>query len=211
MRTKTLLVTAALGAVGVTSAVAQVYSVNAVGYVNKTLKPGFNMIANPLDAGAGKNTVGTVLAGVPDGTTVYKFVAGYTINDYSTLFGWSDANMSAAPGEGLFVKIPAGADVNITFVGEVMQGDLKMDLPSGFSMVASKVPQAGKVSTDLKYPVADGDTVYTYANPGGYSIFDYSDLFGWSAPEPSVAVGEAFWSKKSAAATWSRTFSVNTP
>jgi hypothetical protein len=212
MRTKTLLFTAALGAVGVTSAVAQVYSVNAVGYVNKTLKPGFTMIANPLDAGQGKNTVGNVFNGLPDGSTAYKYgPAGWIPNNYSTLFGWDAPNMSANPGEGFFVQVPAGADVTLTFVGEVMQGDLKMDLPSGFAVVASMVPQAGKVATDLKFPVAEGDTIYTYAEPAGYTPVGYSELFGWSPAEPVVAVGEAFWSQKIGAATWSRTFSVNTP
>ena len=47
MRTKTLLLTAALAAAGVVSSMAQVYSVNSVGYVNLTLPNGFSMIANP--------------------------------------------------------------------------------------------------------------------------------------------------------------------
>lgn len=212
MRTKTLLVTAALGAAGVASAVAQVYSVNAVGYVNMTVKPGFNTIANPLDAGAGNNTASKVLAGVPDGTTVYKYVAGsgYTIDSYSDLFGWDNPDLGLAPGEGFFIQVPAGADVNLTFVGEVPQGDASnMSLPAGFALVSSKVPQAGKLATDLKYPATDGDTVYTYANPGGYTIYSFTDLFGWDPQEPSVAVGQAFWSQKSAAASWTRNFSVN--
>src|SRR6478672_7317898 len=46
MRTKTLLLTAALAAVGVSSSMAQVYSVNVVGYVNKSVPKGFYMLAN---------------------------------------------------------------------------------------------------------------------------------------------------------------------
>lgn len=210
MRTKTLLVTAALGAAGVASAIAQVYSVNAVGYVNLTVKPGFNMIANPLDAGAGNNTVSKVLAGVPDGTTVYKYVAStYVIDSYSDLFGWDNPDMEIAPGTGIFLQIPAGADVNLTFVGEVPQGDASnMALLPGFSIVASKVPQAGKLQTDLKYPAADGDTIYTYA-AGAYTIYSFSDLFGWDPSEPTISVGQAFWSQRVAAGTWNRNFSVN--
>lgn len=211
MRTKTLLVTAALGAAGVASAIAQVYSVNAVGYVNLTVKPGFNTIANPLDAGTGNNTASKILAGVPDGTTVYKYAGGtYTIDAFSDLFGWDNPDLGLAPGEGFWLQIPAGADVTLTFVGEVPQGAASnMDLPAGFALVASKVPQAGKLVTDLKYPAADGDTIYTYANPGGYTISGFTDLFGWDPAEPSVAVGQSFWSQKSAAGTWTRNFSVN--
>ena len=47
MRTKTLLLTAVLGIASAASSMAQaVYSVNVVGYVNLTLKRGFNAVAN---------------------------------------------------------------------------------------------------------------------------------------------------------------------
>src|SRR3954468_1352288 len=49
MRTKTLLLTAALAAAGAASAMAQnVYSVNAVGYVNKSVVHGYSIVANPF-------------------------------------------------------------------------------------------------------------------------------------------------------------------
>lgn len=52
MRTKTLLIAAVVGAVSMATALAQeVTSVNAVGYVNKELAPGFNLISNPLSNG----------------------------------------------------------------------------------------------------------------------------------------------------------------
>ena len=47
MRTKTLILTAFVGALGIAGASAQVYSVNAVGYVNKSLPKGFSIVANP--------------------------------------------------------------------------------------------------------------------------------------------------------------------
>ena len=54
MRTKTLLLTAIVGALGFTAAQAQVYSVNAVGYVNKSIPSGFSIVANPLNNGDNK-------------------------------------------------------------------------------------------------------------------------------------------------------------
>ena len=46
---------------------AQVFSVNAVGYVNKTIPAnGFAMISNPLKAA--DNTIDKLFAGVPAGT-----------------------------------------------------------------------------------------------------------------------------------------------
>ncbi len=208
MRTKTLLVTAALGAATVSSAIAQVYSVNAVGYVNTAVKAGFNLIANPLDAGAGNNTVAKLLAGVADGTIVYTFSAGsgYSINTLD-LGEWTNPNATLDPGTGFFLRV--AADATLTFVGEVKQGTLTTPLVTGFNLVASQVPQAGKVTTDLGLPVADGDLVYQFnATTQGYTISTF-DLGAWDPAEPTIGVGEGFWARKGAAATWTRTFSVN--
>ena len=72
MNTKTLLLLGALGAAGMTSAVAQtnVYSVNAVGYINLTLPTGFSLIANQLNST--NNTIGSLLTGLPNFSNFYK-------------------------------------------------------------------------------------------------------------------------------------------
>jgi hypothetical protein len=110
----------------------------------------------------------------------------------------------------MFVRIPGTAPVQLTFVGEVMQGSLSNPLPQGFALRSSQVPQAGRVATDLGYPAADGDIIYTFAG-GTYSIFTYdlSGVGGWDPSEPTIAVGQGFWSRKVAAGNWTRTFSVN--
>src|SRR5437588_10363094 len=78
MRTKTLLLTAALSAAGVASSMAQgtVFSVNAVGYVNTTVGPKFSLIANPLTAS--DNTINTLFktgiqGTIPPGFQVFRF------------------------------------------------------------------------------------------------------------------------------------------
>jgi hypothetical protein len=98
-------------------------------------------------------------------------------------------------------------------VGEVKQGTaLTTALPAGFAIVSSQVPQAGKITTDLGYPAAEGDIVYQYSPATGYKTTSY-EFGAWGAggpnDEPVIAVGEAFWSKKVAAGTWTRSFSVS--
>jgi hypothetical protein len=222
MRTKTLLLTAALSAAGVATSMAQtVYSVNAVGYVNVTVKPGFQMIANPLDAA--DNTVEALLTGIPDGTIVYKYDAGtdlFDINQYIDLGGgsgiWSITGMTLNPGEGAFIFNPTQADVQLTFVGEVVQGDISQAVPDGLSIQSSQVPQTGLLSTDLGFPVADGDIVYQFdENAQLYDINSAVDIGGgtifWTSAngEPVLDVGEAVFVAKAASATWTRSFSVN--
>src|SRR5213075_206777 len=72
MRTKTTLLTAALVAAGALTSMAQVYSVNIVGYINLNIPKGFSMIANQLDT-TPDNTLASVLPNPPENTSCYKF------------------------------------------------------------------------------------------------------------------------------------------
>src|SRR3954471_3821610 len=72
MRTKTLLLTAALAAVGVSSSMAQVYSVNAVGYINLSIPHGFSIVGNQLNA-TPNNQVQNVFGTLPQPTTLYVY------------------------------------------------------------------------------------------------------------------------------------------
>jgi hypothetical protein len=209
MRTKALLLTGALlAATAVTSVQAQsVFSVNAVGYVNVEIPAGFSIIANPLDAA--DNSVPALFAGVPLGTTIYKFdnASGNYITNALSFAGWADPSMTLEPGEGAFVLNAGAAAMTVTFVGEVRQGSLTTSLPAGFSMASSQVPQAGALSTDLGFPGALGDLVYFFRN-GGYETYSQS-FAGWSPSEPSAGVAEGFFVDKAAATDWTRDFSVN--
>jgi len=220
MRTKTLVLTAVLSAAGVASSLAQVFSVNAVGYVNMPIVPGFQIINNPLNnTSPNGNTVTNLFASAPDNTLVYRYLqsrGGFVI--ISKVFGsWSDATdaaQSILPGEGFFVFNGGTTTWTNTFVGEVMQGALSHQVPSALSIQASEVPQAGGIVTPLGYPVAENDVVYVWDTPTqGYKIGQF--VFGaWSgdfSAEPTVAVGQGFFVSKPATVPWNRTFSVNTP
>jgi len=213
MRTKTLLLTAALAAAGIASSMAQaVYSVNAVGYVNTVLKPGFNLVSNPLTAA--DNKISTLFGtSLPNNSRVYKFNGTtYDIATYSTLLGWTGpgAALTVTPGEGVFVQNGGAADVTVTFVGEVPQGPASnTTIPAGFSIRSSAVPQAG-TATDLAFPAANNDRIYKWSNsPAGYTTYNFSTLLGWTPTVPSVGVGEAFFVRMGAQTAWNRNFSVN--
>jgi hypothetical protein len=229
MRTKTLLLTAAVVAAGVASSMAQgtVFSVNAVGYVNTTFKPGFSLVSNPLNAGA-DNTIPTLFKTAPFGTQVYKFhatpTAGFDIATYDDLSAaWTAPGVPTLlttqilPGSGLFVKnnLLPKADFTVTFVGEVPQGNLTTPLVKGLQIVSSQVPQEGKISTDLKYTAAPGDQISKYdVATQKFATYLFDDLANaWTlagAPnEPTIGVGESFFLSKNAAGSWTRTFDVN--
>lgn len=209
MRTQLILTTAAFVA-GSLAASAQVYSVNAVGYINVSVPAkGYALVANQLNAGG--NTVKEVLPTAADGTVVFKYAQGSGFAVNSVEFGeWSAPTQTVAPGEGFFIQNNGAAAATFTFVGEVPQGNLKTALAKGLNLVSSQVPQSGKLVADLKFPAADGDVVYQwnaatqrYKDPNGLEFGE------WSGGEPVLGVGEGFFVNKFAAASWDRTFSVN--
>jgi len=233
MRTKALLLAAAFAAAGVSTSVAQVYSVNAVGYVNLTLPVGFSMVANPLNAGTGNNTITKLFApanmsATPTACRVYLYnnsTGAYQTVTFSSLTGnWSGtaAGTEILPGDGVFFQNLSGAPLTATFVGEVMQGSLSTPIPQGFSIKSSQVPQAidPDSATQLpnaadRIPGAPGDRIYRF-NPatGGYQTYTFSSLTGaWTGPGgslPTFNVGESFFFQRLNPATaWTRTFSVN--
>ena len=201
MRTRTLLLAAAALAAGLATSSAQVYSQNVVGYMNVTAPQGFSIIANQLNST--NNSIGSLIPSPNNGSIVYKFVNGVlTANNY--FFSWTDPNMTLNPGEGVIFYNAGPGGSTFTFVGEVKQGTLSTQLPAGFSIISSQVPQAGLISTDLGMPIPNnGDIVY---QGGTFTANNY--FFGWSGGEPNLGVGEAVLTYKTAAQTWTRNFTV---
>ena len=209
MRTKALLLSAAVLAAGLATSTAQtVYSVNAVGYVNLSLATGYNMISNPLNGT--NNNLNAVIPVAPDGSQIYIFDP-VTQNYFSAatyLGGW-DVDYPLPPGSGAFMNVEA--PTTITFVGEVMQGNLTNALSANFQIKSSQVPQSGGLTTVLGYTPLDGDVVYTFNTALQQFNQPFTHLGGgvWDPAEPVIAVGQAFFLQRSAAGSWSRTFSVN--
>jgi len=215
MRTKTVLLTALLGAASIATSVAQtVYSVNAVGYVNVTVKAGaFALLANPLNQPT--NSLTAVLPDVPANTIVYVFnlTTGQFDSATKRASSWSGPAATATlnPGVGFFIKNAAATDLNITFVGEVPQGTaLTVNYPAGFSLIGSIVPQAGNLEKDLGFPAKNGDVVYKF-NGTDYGTPYTRRASAWTGGGSDVpmTVAEGVWLKAAAAGAWTRSFSVN--
>src|SRR5947209_7927276 len=96
MRTKTLLLVAALSAAGALTSTAQVFSVNMVGYINLNIPKNFSLIANQLN-NQPNNTIATLLPAPPDGTVVYKFdpASGFSSEAYDAgLHAWTGGGVT---------------------------------------------------------------------------------------------------------------------
>ena len=215
MRTKALVITAALAAAGIASVEAQsnVYSVNVVGYYNVTVPANGGLKLVGVQLSSTNTTLASLIKNVPDGTQFFKWTGStfgaFLYEDPGGGGEWS-GDTALLPGQGGFLKNNSGTPLTVTFVGEVGQGSLTNPVPSGYEVEASLVPQAGGVSTVLGLPAADGDQIFKW-NGTGYITYLYEDPGGggeWSPSEPAVEVGEAVFSRKSAGVSWVRNFTV---
>lgn len=218
-------------AAGLAASTAQsVYSVNAVGYVNVTVTPGYNLIANPLNGT--NNNINTIIPTAPDDTTAFKWDNAQQqfggAATYAGGLGWLDSSfnpstLTLAPGEGFFIRNVSGSPFTVTFVGEVPQGNLTNNIQPNYGFYASIVPQSAGLSTigfpqvtDMQYTVWNPaaqqyGATYTYigVQPGYPS--GWADA-GFNPVDPTPAVGEGFLIKNPSSTTtypWGRTFSVN--
>jgi hypothetical protein len=227
MRTKTLITSAVLSIAGAAALQAQVYSVNAVGYINIDVAPGFNLLANQLNNG--DNKVSDLFMGHDKFMAIYKHDAAtgeYTINNYEPPSEpgagdaiWDDPDMELNPGEGFWLRNLDNAGFTLTLVGEVPQGTLTKTLLPGYNLVASMVPQAGGLMTDLGVPAEDFNTVLLHSptepspglnDTGSYNSYEY-EAGEWFDMEPMVEVGEGIWYRHlgSTPLDWTRDFNVN--
>jgi hypothetical protein len=209
MRTKTLLLAAVLIAAGAASSLAQVYSVNAVGYINLNLPNGFAMIANQLNASP-NNNLSTIMPSLPAATTVFKFNdTTASFDSFISLGGGTWLPDTALnPGEGAFIQLAAATTV--TLVGEVPQGTaLTVNMPAGLSIRSSIVPQSVGLGS-IGLPLSASDTVFRFnRTTQSYDSYIFIAAGTWLPSDPAPEVGESFWVQRAAAGSWVRNFSVN--
>jgi hypothetical protein len=164
MRTKITILSAAALAAGILSSQAQVFSANIVGYANVVLTNGFNMVANPFNAGS-SNGMNEIFPSLPDNTSLFQWnqaSSTFRINIYDSggtgdPNSWFNSDESAsvpiptiAPGAGFFLSLPNSVStITNTFVGSVapqVGGSVSNLLLRGFNMVGSQIPLGGNDS-----------------------------------------------------------------
>ncbi len=182
------------------------YSVNSVGFVQRLLATGTNLVANPLYAA--NVSLGALFPNPPDGSTAYFWNgAGFNVSSYSGLGGgWDSPQMSLPPGTGMIFNNP-GAPFAVIFVGEVPQGTLVNNFAAGYSLKSSIAPVAGL----LGFVPQDGDLIQTWNS--GAQAFETSqfDFGSWDPSAPFINLGESFWLLTASGRTWTQQFTLAGP
>ena len=228
MRTKTLLLAAVLSVAGIASSLAQVYSVNVVGYINLTLSPGLNLITVQLK-GTNQN-VNTLLASttpvMPDNSLLFTWNATGQRYDNALIGGggvWYDGSgnpstVNLSPGQAFFIQVAGSANVTLTLVGEVPTGANAVSIANGLGFYGDPAPVSQNILTN-GFPVADNDLLYTWDTAGQR----WNNALVGAGPVPGPAawydgggnvvvvaplVGQGFVVSHTGATTWNRTFTV---
>jgi hypothetical protein len=208
------------------TSMAQVYSVNVVGYINLNLRPGFNLVANQLNASP-NNGLNAVLPGVTEESQVLTFAGGTYTTDIYLGGAWLNAvsgdpsPTTVSPGDGFFFFNPAASAATVTLVGEVRTGNgLQVTFPPGYSLKSSIVPQ------DISLIPANGitpieESQYLTFNATGQS-YDTPLIYlggAWlnsisgdpADARPVVGQGFFFFNPANVNQVWLRDFNPNTP
>jgi len=200
---------------------AQVYSLNVVGYVNVAYNDAGNFYLSSVPVNSTKNTLKELLPTCPDGTIVGTWNAvaqdfDGTFPFYSTSDNTWHPNSVLRSGQGFFVA-PAASFTN-TYVGEVKQGSVTNAILGGgnFDCIGSSVPLGGGFTNVLdQYPALDGDVVGIWSEPaqdfaGTFPFYSTSDN-KWHPDFPSVNFNVAdgfFLARSGGPLNYVRTFSV---
>jgi hypothetical protein len=226
MRTKTLLLSALLGSLGSVSLMAQstnVYSLNAVGYINVTLPAGgtggsFAIVSCPLIASP-NNAISNLLnasSGAFKGYKFYGWSAGsYLPSDTATATKWAGGgNETLSPGQAGFISVPAGAaSQTVTFVGTVPSGSITNPIPPGFTLLSSVLPTSGDLVTNSLTAFTTqktGDKAYSYDPVAGYTSYSVKPSGAWATDpqQPTVGGGIFYFNDQTTTNNWVENFSV---
>ena len=194
---------AATLAATVISSQADVYSQNIVGYVNVPLSPGYNLIANPLDDGAGNQLTNLLASANLANKSSVQTWAGTVYNTavIKNSLGWG-GNATLAPGSGFFVKNSSTLTTN-TFSGSVVGASgssVTNVLSAGYNLVGSMIPFAGELTTDTNLnlvgtALANKSQLQSWnAGSQSFNTAVIKNSLGWGATFP-VVVGQGFFIK----------------
>jgi len=231
MRTKTVLLSALLGAIGSVSVMAQtnVYSLNAVGYINVSLLPGYNIITCPLVASP-NNSISNLLNnansqyqnGARNPAQVFAYEGGVYSSDTASASanasGWGGGGtITVNPGQAIFFYNPSTTNMSATFVGTVATGSQTNALYPGYNLVGSIVPVSGDLVTNSLSTFTNGqnsgresDVLFTYAPGIGYSQNTYT-AGAWSSGDPTITnvyEGFFFFNALSTTNNWIENYNV---
>lgn len=214
---KTVMTAAVLGfAASIVSA--QVYSQNIVGYVKKTAPQNGLAIQGVPFLGTNSVSVSELFSDtLPLNSKIYVYGAGgYSIEQYAEensgppffniSTNWSPDTTTIDGTAGFWIQLPAGADKENVYAGEVPVDDMSISILPGLNLITYPFPASVEwTNTALSANASLGDKVYVWDAEGQtYSIINqYSEensgppffniSTNWTDTSMSIDMANGFW------------------
>src|SRR5881394_1280750 len=138
----------------------------AVGFVNVSITgQRAQLIANPLSNRANRlDQILTQMSPVPEGTKLVTFDGRNWLTNEYLQSAWTFPEITLSPGGGALLFSPT--NWTQTWVGGILQGELKVLIPIGGSLRSSPVPLSGKLREKLLFPKVTGTKIYNIDDSG---------------------------------------------
>lgn len=186
-------------------------SFNPYGYATRSVAANtWTMVSNPL-VDTNKYTVRALFNGAPEETFINKLNQTTGMEEQASFESgvWNGPDLTLRAGEAVKVLSQTTPFV-VTFIGEVLQGNLVNPIPAGYSWRSSMMPKGGYLTTQLLYPAGLGDKYEVLGAGGAFQMFAQYNGSQWMPSQPLVYFPtEGFrLYNNSAAKTWIQWFSV---
>jgi hypothetical protein len=209
MKTKALIIAAAVFAAGLTNSLAN--------NITLTFVPGYNLCAPPLQ-GANMSADAMLTCLEPGDTLWFWNGSGYDIDFYNGPGDWYDGQLFypiSAPvlvmGHGFFYQNNSATTEINTYTGTALTGGSEV-LVAGYNLIGSFVPVSGAADSLLfNLPLQSGDTLWLwtgygweidyYNAPGDW--YDGQSFYPISAPVLGIGQG-FFYQNNGLSTTWNQ-------
>jgi outer membrane protein assembly factor BamB len=181
-----------------------------IGFVNLTIAPGTNLIANQLcqvddsilfdTGGAPMNTLNALFleswGSTEAPTQIFKW-SGTNLEDdtynYVNEPTWlNGGDMTLLPGSSVLVSNGTGKSFTTSFVGALRQEQV-FQIQPGTSYLSATLPVAGPITNITGYVPRNWDTIQLWStNTKAYVSHTYYGSNTWSDGVPELAVGQGF-------------------
>jgi len=217
-----MLLSALLGTLGSVSLMAQtnVYSLNAVGYINVTIPPQYSIISCPLFASP-DNTLSNLLNASTGTYKGFKFfpwdtaTGSYGPSDSASALKWLGGGTETLnPGQAGFIFNPGSSAVTVTFVGTVPSGALPNPLYPGFNLLSSILPTDGTLTNgllDFNNAVSKDKAFVFSPDTQGYVTYNTKASGAWIVAPVLTNLASGFFyfnSQTTVTNSWVENFSV---
>jgi hypothetical protein len=205
-----------------------VYSQNAVGYINIPLTNSFTLMSVQLGSGpASTLTIGNIFPTAHEGTTMYVFDTNtgtyfsflYSGGQWYDMQTWLDGSTQKVERGVAFWVAWTGSSTNLNITGEVpgsLVATTPVNIANGYALLSYPYPTATLLSaTQIGANAQDGDEIFVWTGTQ-YKIYgrfggSWSDYDTWLIVDPMLNPGQGFWYKSGTQRTINETKPYNWP